>query len=76
MEVDIKYMHSNHMHSTKFMRNSKAVGVLWGIFSVCYGIIVIVVFTQVIVYSIEREKRLKSQVVSLIPCQKCYNMSQ
>jgi len=39
-------MESNHMHSTKFMRNSKAVGVLWGIFSVCYSIIVMVVFTQ------------------------------
>ena len=35
------------MYSTKFMRNSKAVGVLWGIFSVCYSIIVMVVFTQV-----------------------------
>jgi len=46
MEGSIKYMESNHMHSTKFMRNSKAVGVLWGIFSVCYSIITIVVFMQ------------------------------
>lgn len=37
---------SNNLYSTKFMRNSKAVGVLWGIFSVCYTIIVMVVFTQ------------------------------
>ena len=36
-----------HLYSTQFMRNSKAVGVLWGIFSVCYSIIIIVVFTQV-----------------------------
>ena len=43
----MKYMESSHMYSTKFMRNSKAVGVLWGIFSVCYSIIVMVVFTQV-----------------------------
>merc|ERR1719206_548527 len=34
------------MHSTRFMRNSKSVGVLWGIFSVCYSIITIVVFMQ------------------------------
>ena len=47
MEGSIKYMESSHMHSTKFMRNSKAVGVLWGIFSVCYSIITIVVFMQV-----------------------------
>jgi len=35
-----------HLYSTQFMRNSKAVGVLWGIFSVCYSIIIMVVFTQ------------------------------
>ena len=49
MGKTMKYMESSHMYSTKFMRNSKAVGVLWGIFSVCYSIIVMVVFTQVIV---------------------------
>ena len=48
MGKTMKYMESSHMYSTKFMRNSKAVGVLWGIFSVCYSIIVMVVFTQVI----------------------------
>ena len=37
----------SHLYSTQFMRNSKAVGVLWGIFSVCYSIIIMVVFTQV-----------------------------
>jgi hypothetical protein len=47
MDRTMKYMESSHMYSTKFMRNSKAVGVLWGIFSVCYAIIVMVVFTQV-----------------------------
>ena len=46
MDKNMKYMESSHMYSTKFM-NSKAVGVLWGIFSVCYAIIVMVVFTQV-----------------------------
>ena len=29
------------------MRNSKAVGVLWGIFSVCYTVLIVVVFLQV-----------------------------
>ena len=47
MGKTMKYMESSHMYSTKFMRNSKAVGVLWGIFSVCYAIIVMVIFTQV-----------------------------
>ena len=47
MEGSMNYMESNHMHSTRFMRNSKSVGVLWGIFSVCYSIITIVVFMQV-----------------------------
>lgn len=49
MEGSVKYMESNHMYSTKFMRNSKAVGVLWGIFSVCYSIIIVVVFMQVMI---------------------------
>lgn len=47
MESDLRYRsESSHYYSTKFMRNSKAVGVLWGIFTVCYGIIAIVVFMQ------------------------------
>ena len=31
----------------QFMRNSKAVGVLWGIFTVCYTVLIVVVFLQV-----------------------------
>lgn len=42
----MEYRESSHYYSTKFMRNSKAVGVLWGIFTVCYAIITIVVFMQ------------------------------
>ena len=57
----MKYMESSHMYSTKFMRNSKAVGVLWGIFSVCYSIIVMVVFTQVSDYHIR--KTIKSMLL-------------
>ena len=47
MEADLKYRETSHYYSNKFMRNSKAVGVLWGIFTVCYAIITIVVFMQV-----------------------------
>jgi hypothetical protein len=47
MEHKMEYMESSHFYSTKFMRNSKAIGVLWGIFTVCYAIITIVAFVQV-----------------------------
>ena len=47
MEAEMKYRETSHYYSNKFMRNSKAVGVLWGIFTVCYAIITIVVFMQV-----------------------------
>ena len=47
MEAELKYRETSHYYSNKFMRNSKAVGVLWGIFTVCYAIITIVVFMQV-----------------------------
>jgi len=46
MEAELKYRETSHYYSNKFMRNSKAVGVLWGIFTVCYAIITIVVFMQ------------------------------
>lgn len=32
------------MYATNYVRNAKAVGVLWGIFTVCYAIIVAVAF--------------------------------
>jgi len=43
---ETRFRESSHYYSTLFMRNSKAVGVLWGIFSICYAIIAIVVFLQ------------------------------
>lgn len=48
MEHKMEYLDSSssHFYSTKFMRNSKAIGVLWGIFTVCYAIITIVAFVQ------------------------------
>ena len=44
------YREGAHYYSTKFMRNSKAIGVLWGVFTVCYAIITIVVFMQVFIF--------------------------
>jgi len=46
MKSEINYHEQSHYYSTKFMRNSKAVGVLWGIFTVCYTVLIIVVFLQ------------------------------
>lgn len=46
MKSEINYHEQSHYYSTKFMRNSKAVGVLWGVFTVCYTVLVIVVFLQ------------------------------
>lgn len=43
---ETRFRESSHFYSTKFMRHSKAVGVLWGIFTICYAIIVVVVFMQ------------------------------
>ena len=47
MKSEINYHERSHYYSTKYMRSSKAVGVLWGIFSLCYTILAIVVFMQV-----------------------------
>jgi len=46
MKSGINYHERSHYYSTKYMRSSKAVGVLWGIFSLCYTILAIVVFMQ------------------------------
>ncbi|XP_070558279.1 LHFPL tetraspan subfamily member 5 protein-like isoform X2 [Ptychodera flava] len=34
------------IYHTNYIRNSRAVGVLWGIFTICYAIIAVVVFIQ------------------------------
>ena len=47
MKSEINYHERSHYYSTKYMRSSKAVGVLWGIFTMCYTILAIVVFMQV-----------------------------
>jgi len=46
LKSEINYHERSHYYSTKYMRSSKAVGVLWGIFTLCYTILAIVVFMQ------------------------------
>ncbi|CAO1342304.1 unnamed protein product [Diamesa serratosioi] len=40
----IEYVDASHMYATNYIRNSKAIAVLWAIFTICYSIIVIVSF--------------------------------
>ncbi|KAA0714051.1 LHFPL tetraspan subfamily member 5 protein [Triplophysa tibetana] len=34
------------IYHTNYVRNSRAIGVLWGVFTLCFGIITVVVFIQ------------------------------
>ena len=40
------YMETTRLYYTNYIRNSWAVGVMWGIFTICFAIINIVVFIQ------------------------------
>uniref|UniRef100_A0AAG5D345 Protein with signal anchor n=1 Tax=Anopheles atroparvus TaxID=41427 RepID=A0AAG5D345_ANOAO len=44
MGTKIEYVDSSHMYATNYIRNSKAIAVLWAIFSICYAIISVVAF--------------------------------
>lgn len=44
MGSKIEYVESSHIYATNYIRNSKAIGVLWGIFTICYSIIGTVAF--------------------------------
>lgn len=44
MGSKVEYVDSSHMYATNYVRNSKAIGVLWGIFTICYAIIAVVAF--------------------------------
>ncbi|XP_057652506.1 LHFPL tetraspan subfamily member 3 protein [Diorhabda carinulata] len=44
MGSKIEYVDSSQIYATSYVRNSKAVGVLWAIFTICYAIIAIVAF--------------------------------
>lgn len=40
------YTETTRVYYTNYVRNSRAVGVMWGIFTICFAIINIVVFLQ------------------------------
>lgn len=42
----IDYMESSQIYTSNYLRSSKAVGVLWGVFTFCFAIIDVVVFIQ------------------------------
>lgn len=44
MGSKIEYVDSSQIYATSYVRNSKAIGVLWAIFSICYAIIGVVAF--------------------------------
>lgn len=44
MGTKIEYVDSSHMYATNYIRNSKAIAVLWVIFTICYTIISVVAF--------------------------------
>lgn len=40
----IEYVDASQLYATNYIRNSKAIAVLWAIFTICYSIIVVVSF--------------------------------
>lgn len=44
MGSKIEYVDSSQIYATSYVRNSKAIGVLWAIFTICYAIIGVVSF--------------------------------
>jgi len=44
MGSKIEYVDSSQIYATNYVRNSKAIGVLWAIFTICYAIIIVVSF--------------------------------
>lgn len=40
----IEYVDTSQLYATNYIRNSKAIAVLWAIFTICYSIIVVVSF--------------------------------
>ncbi|XP_068218964.1 LHFPL tetraspan subfamily member 3 protein [Palaemon carinicauda] len=44
MEKNVEYSDQVHIYTTNYIRNSKAIGVLWGVFTICFAIINIVTF--------------------------------
>jgi hypothetical protein len=44
MGTKVEYVDPINVYATNYIRNSKAIAVLWGIFTICYSIISIVAF--------------------------------
>jgi hypothetical protein len=44
MGSKVEYVDSSQMYATSYARNSKAVAVLWGVFTLCYAVICVVAF--------------------------------
>lgn len=44
MGSKIEYVDASQIYATSYARNSKAIGVLWAIFTICYAIIGVVSF--------------------------------
>ncbi|XP_065332800.1 LHFPL tetraspan subfamily member 3 protein [Cloeon dipterum] len=44
MGSKVEYVDSTQMYATSYARNSKAVAVLWGVFTLCYAVICLVAF--------------------------------
>lgn len=44
MGSKIEYVDASQIYATTYARNSKAIGVLWAIFTICYAIIAVVSF--------------------------------
>lgn len=42
----IEYVEPSQLYTSHYLKNSKAVGVLWGVFTFCFAIINVVVFIQ------------------------------
>lgn len=40
----IEYVEASQLYATNYIRNSKAISVLWAIFTICYSIICVVSF--------------------------------
>ncbi|KAH8020481.1 hypothetical protein HPB51_002430 [Rhipicephalus microplus] len=46
MEPKYEYASELNLYQANYMRNSKAIGVLWAVFTICFAIINVVVFIQ------------------------------
>ncbi|KAK2142126.1 hypothetical protein LSH36_994g00031 [Paralvinella palmiformis] len=44
--MEVQYQDTSTTYYHKYTRNAKAVGVMWGIFTICYAIIAVIVFIQ------------------------------